>query len=145
VNIYVSDLVALPARLPFRVCVCVSLSISDVYPLPSKQPGISRPRAWPEQRQGATKCREQYVRPRIFRPRKEQAALKQYDKQSRKGCPQSKEQEQASTCLYDDNRAESNSRLIQQAGHGLGDESGSGDHSHDQKSRAGHTCGEGPE
>ena len=81
-----------------------SLSISDVNALPSVQAGVSRPCAWPEQRQRATKCREQDVRPRIVWLREEQPALEHDDKQARKRCPEADEQQQGRTYLKSDDR-----------------------------------------
>ena len=81
-----------------------SRSIADVNALPSEQAGISRPCAWPEQRQRATKCREQDVRPRIVWLREEPPALEHDDKHARKRCPEADEQQQAGTCLESDDR-----------------------------------------
>ena len=81
-----------------------SLSISDVNALPSVQAGVSRPCAWPEQGQRATKCREQYVRPRILWLREQQPALEHDDKQARKRGPEADEQQQAGTHLKSDDR-----------------------------------------
>ena len=122
-----------------------SLPISDVNALPSVQAGISRQCAWPEQRQRATKCREQDVRPRILWLRDEQPALEHNDKQACNRGPEADEQQQGGTYLKSDDRRRGNVELVGEAIDTLDTKSGSGDQPHHQQPRAGYTGGKCPE
>ena len=84
-------------------CVGANLSISDVDPLPSEQPGINRPRAWPKQREGAGQCREHDVSPMILWPKHEHPPFQHRYNQPRNRCPQSNEEKQAPTYLEQEN------------------------------------------
>ena len=76
--------------------------------------------------------------------REEQPALDHNDKQTRQRGPQADEQQQAGTYLKSDDLRCCNVDLVGEATDSLETKSGSGDHSHDQKSRAGYTRGECP-
>ena len=77
--------------------------------------------------------------------RDEQPALEHDDKQARKRGPEADQQQQAGAYLKSDDRRWRNVELVGNASDSLETNSGSGDHSHHQKSRAGYTGGECPE